>query len=277
MGSPLAIRPVAPAIGAEVDGVDLTGPLDGATVAALRRALLDHLVLFFHNQPLTATQQLDLARRFAPVMVPQMDARSDLPEGITLLDQLNADGYNSVRWHADATFLPEPPLGGILRCQQTPDRGGDTAWASMYAAYDALSPATQRYLDGLHAIHSNEILNESLNKLTHVIRRDVGVVRNVHPVVRVHPETGRKGLFVGVNFTLKIVELTDAESEAVLSFLYRHVDNPEFACTFHWEPDSVAIWDNRASQHRAPSDFATRRVMVRCIMQGDRPRGQTPV
>jgi taurine dioxygenase len=267
------VTPLTSAIGAEIEDVSLADPLDDSTVAAVRGALLDHLVLFFRDQDITPQQQLAFAERFAPVMLPMMDAKSDMPEGITLLDQVNADGYGSVRWHADATFLPEPPLGAILRAQQVAESGGDTSWASMYAAYDALSPAMQSFLDGLTAVHTNEILNESLKKLPQVVRRDAGVVRTVHPVVRVHPETGRKALYVGINFTLKIVELTEAESENLLSFLYEHVNAPEFRCTFHWERNSVAMWDNRASQHKAPSDFSTRRIMVRCMMQGDRPAG----
>jgi taurine dioxygenase len=131
----------------------------------------------------------------------------------------------------------------------------------------------QRFLDGLTAVHSNEILNESLKKLPNVIRRDTGVVRTQHPVVRVHPETGRKALYVGVNWTTRIVELTETESDTLLTFLYKHIDSPELRCTFHWEVGSVAIWDNRVTQHRAPADFNTRRVMVRCMMQGDRPFG----
>ena len=271
----LRVRPLNTTIGAEVEGVDLSADLDDATVGAVRQALLDHIVLFFRNQEITPEQQLAFTERFAPIMLPMMDAKSDLPVGITLLDQMNSDGYGSVRWHADATFLPEPPLGAVLRAQQVAESGGDTSGVSMYAAYEALSPAMQRFLDGLTAVHSNEVLNESLAKLPNVVRRDVGIVRNVHPVVRVHPETGRKALYVGVNFTTHIVELTDAESANLLSFLYHHVDSPEFRCTFQWEPNSIAMWDNRASQHRAPSDFNTRRIMVRCMMQGDRPVGVT--
>jgi taurine dioxygenase len=272
----IRVRPLMGAIGAEVEGVDMARPLDQAAVAAVRQALLDHIVLFFRDQDITPEQQLTFTEQFAPVMLPALDAKSDLPAGITLLDQMNADGYGSVRWHADSTFLPEPPMGAVLRAQQVAESGGDTAWASMYAAYEALSPALRGFLDGLTAVHSNEILNASLAKLPQVVRRDNGVVRTVHPVVRVHPETGRRALYVGINFTVRIVELTEAESANLLSFLYHHVDAPEFRCTFHWEPNSVAMWDNRASQHRAPSDFNTRRIMVRCMMQGDRPVGVAP-
>ena len=269
----MKVKPLDAALGAEIEDIELGQPLDADSVGALRRALLDHIVLFFRDQDITPEQQLRFTEHFAPVMLPALDAKSDMPAGITLLDQVNSDGYGSVRWHADSTFLAEPPLGAVLRAQQVAVSGGDTSWVSMYAAYDALSPTLQRFLDGLTAVHSNEILNASLAKLPQVVRRDNGVVRNVHPVVRVHPETGRKALYVGVNFTVKIVELTDAESANLLSFLYQHVDSPEFRCTFHWEPNSVAMWDNRASQHRAPSDFNTRRIMVRCMMQGDRPVG----
>jgi alpha-ketoglutarate-dependent taurine dioxygenase len=271
--STITVTPVSPVIGAEIGGVDLGAALDDATVALIRRALLDHLVIFFRDQDITPEQQLAFAARFAPVMVPALDAKSDMPVGITLLDQTGPEGYNSVRWHSDSTFLEEPPLGAVLRGMQVPATGGDTSWTSMYAAYESLSPAMQGFLDGLHAVHSNQVLNASLNLLPQVVRRDQSVHESLHPVVRVHPETGRKALYVGINFVLRIAELSAKESDLLLGFLYEHVGAPDNTCSFHWEPNSVAMWDNRSSQHRAPTDYSTRRIMVRCLLQGDRPTG----
>jgi taurine dioxygenase len=185
-------------------------------------------------------------------------------------------GQYTERWHTDSTFLPEPPFGAILRAVQLPSTGGDTCWASMYAAYEGLSPAMQTFLDGLTAEHSTAIIDAALAQLGTVVRRDSGFAPSIHPVVRVHPETGRKSLFVNGNFTTRIMELSERESAVLLSFLFEHVNSPEYHVRFHWEPNSVAIWDNRATQHCAIPDYHERRVMCRCMMRGDRPVGPSP-
>jgi len=269
----ITVRPVTAAIGAEVIGVDLTVDLEDATVERLRRALLDHLVLFFRDQPMTPAQQLRFAERFAPVMLPIIDTQSTEQPGVTVLDQTAPRGQYTERWHADSTFLPAPPMGAVLRAVQVPSIGGDTCWASMYAAYEALSPPMQSLVDGLHAYHSTEILDAALAKLGNVVRRDAPAEPMVHPVVRVHPETGRKAIFVNGNFTTRIVELPPDESRAVLAVLYAKLDAPDVQVRWRWAPASVAIWDNRATQHCAIPDYTERRVMHRCMMQGSTPRG----
>jgi taurine dioxygenase len=270
----LEFRRLTKAIGAEVSGVDLSTDLSPGTVAELRRALLDHLVLFFRDQPLLGPpEQLRFAERFSPILLPLIDSGGNDHPGITVLDQVNPKGQYTERWHCDSTFLPEPPLGAVLQAQQLPSVGGDTCWASMYAAFEALSPSLQHFLEGLTAVNSTEILDASLAKLPNVVRRDAPGSATVHPMVRVHPETGRKLLFVNGNFTTRIVELSEDESRNLLDFLFRHINSPEFHVRFHWEMGSVAFWDNRATQHCAIADYTERRVMQRCMVQGDRPVG----
>jgi taurine dioxygenase len=269
----ITIRPLTAAIGAEVAGVDLTTELDDETADRLRNALLDHLVLFFRDQPMTPVQQLRFAEQFAPVMLPLIDTISTEQPGVTVLDQTAPKGQYTERWHADSTFLPAPPMGAVLRAVQVPSIGGDTCWASMYAAYEALSPAVQLFIDGLHAYHSTAIIDAALAKLGNVVRRDAGAAPVVHPVVRVHPETGRKAVFVNGNFTTGIVELSADESRTVLAMLYERMNAPDVQVRWRWAPASVAIWDNRATQHCAIPDYTERRIMHRCMMVGSTPVG----
>jgi len=267
----MRIRPLTSCIGAEVSGVDLGADLDDGTVASLRQGLLDHLVLFFRDQDISPVEQLRFAERFAPVMLPLIDTAATDQPGVTVLDTASPKGQYTEYWHTDSTFLPAPPLGAVLRAVKLPSHGGDTCWASMYAAFDALSPAMQRFLEGLTAVHSMEILDAAMNALGGVVRRDGNIEPSTHPVVRVHPETGRKLLFVNRNFTTRIVELSPAESRTLLDALFAHINTPGFHVRFRWETNSVAFWDNRSTQHCAIPDYNERRVMNRCMMQGDRP------
>jgi taurine dioxygenase len=269
----VTIRPVTPTIGADVEGLDLREELDPGAVSLLRQALLDHLVLFFRDQPMTPAEQLRFAEYFAPVMLPLIDTLSTEQPGVTVLDQVAPKGQYTERWHTDSTFLAEPPMAAVLRAVQVPRAGGDTCWASMYAVYDSLSPPLQAHLDGLTAYHSTEILDAALAKLGNVVRRDTPAPPEAHPVVRVHPETGRKALFVNQNFTTRVVELTRTESDSLLSELFARINAPDFWVRFRWEPGSVALWDERSTQHCAIADYQERRVMHRCMMKGDRPVG----
>jgi taurine dioxygenase len=246
-----------------------------ATVAWIRDALLEHLVLFFRDQDITPADQLAFAERFGPVMLPLIDTASTEAPGVTVLDQVAPKGHGTDRWHSDSTFAAEPPLGAILRAVELPGLGGDTCFASMYAAYEALSPALRDLLDGLTAVHSTAIVNELIKGLPGVVHREAPNERTVHPVVRVHPETGRRLLFVNGNFTTRIVELNDAESRALLELLFAHVTSPDFQCRFRWTPHAMAFWDNRAVQHFAVPDYSERRLMHRVMIAGDRPIGTT--
>jgi taurine dioxygenase len=277
----LLVRPLTAAIGAEVEGVDLGQPLDDATFEQIHDALLEHLVLFFRDQDITPEAQLAFGERFGPVVHSVAQRETDLVSGVNVLDQIRPRNQGNDTWHSDHMFTPEPPMGTVLRALQIPEVGGDTCFASMYAAYDALSPAMRTMLDGLYAWNSPERIVARV--------KDLGIYRNdlaremappvLQPVVRVHPETGRKSLFVCENFTTRIENLTELESDALLRMLFEHAKSPHFQCRFRWEPNAVALWDNRCTQHCAVPDYDVRRVMHRTMIGGDAaygPQGPAP-
>jgi taurine dioxygenase len=269
-----SLRPLTPTVGAEVVGVDLGGELGAETVAWLRQALLDHLVLFFHDQVLTPDDHLRLARAFGEIELPAFrTAGMERPE-ILVLDTDAPKGQGTDRWHADATQRAAPPMGSILRAVQLPESGGDTCFASMYAAYDSLSAPMQAFVDGLTAVHTDAMIAAwTAERAGVTVDRVTGAAESVHPVVRVHPETGRKLLNVNGNWTSRIVELGEAESRAVLDVLFAAVRSPDVQCRFRWTENAVAFWDNRAVQHYAVADYTERRVMQRITIAGDRPVG----
>lgn len=269
-----AVRPLSPAIGAEIEGIDLRS-LDDVSVAVVRRALIEHLVVFFRDQDISAGEQVAFAAHFGRVMPPVISKAVPGPDpAITVIDETEPKGrLSNNRFHADTTYLPQPPLGTVLRAVQLPSIGGDTCWASMYAAYDALSSSLQRLLDGLTAVHSTEKTDRIQRRRSDLVRREDLRVPVTHPVVRVHPESGRKALYVNRLFTGSIAELSERESDTLLGLLFSHVLDPEFQVRFHWEPGCVAFWDNRATQHCAVPDYHERRVMWRCLLSGDRPVG----
>ncbi len=270
--SNIEIRPLTAAIGGQVHGVDLREELSDVDVKILRQGLLDHLVLFFRDQHITDEQQLAFALRFGPMHVsPLQTVHQDAPE-IVVLNQVYPRGEGADEWHSDNTFLADPPMGSILRAVQLPDVGGDTCFASMYAAYEGLSPAMQSFVDGLRAVH------DITNPLKKAIRDghstlDLAEMQQKcppveHNVVVTHPETGRKALFVNRNSTTHIVGLTEREQEVLLPFLFDHVRAPEYQCRFHWEEGSIAFWDNRSVQHYAVADYHERRIMHRATIAG---------
>ena len=270
----LDIRPLTPTIGAEIFGVDLCGELDACTVLALRQALLDHCVIFFRDQALTAEQHVRFARYFGEVKIPVFDNKSSEVPGFTVIDQSQPKGSGTDVWHADSTFMDEPPLGAILRAERIPECGGDTLWANMYAAYDALDDVLRMRLDAMQAEHSMAKVMALVSKLDNAYSREQDIApQAIHPVVRVHPETGRKLLNVSSNWVDRMVGLPHDESEELLRFLYEHVKSPEFHCRFRWRRDSVAFWDNRCTQHYVVPDYRERRVMHRVMLAGDRPVG----
>ncbi len=268
----LSIRNLSRHIGAQVEGVDLSTPLDDATFRAIRELLLERHVIFFRDQPLEPQQLMDLARRFGALDVHAFGRHlPGLPE-VGVIDQTEPEGDGANRWHTDSTFMPRPPFGAVLRAVRLPSIGGDTSWASTVAAYERLSPALQRALDGLTATH------DITGPLVRAARggHSVGSVEEVraqwppisHPVVCRHPETGRKLLYVNSNFTTRINEVTEAESEALLRFLFEWIKAPELQVRFRWEPGSLALWDNRCTQHYAAADYDERRIMHRVTIAG---------
>jgi len=267
------VTPVAGALGAEVSGVDL-GELDDATFAEIHSAWLEHQVLFFRDQDLTPDQHKAFGSRLGSLHVhPFISSRKEEghPE-IVVLESDEKRPFVAAGWHTDVTFIECPPMASILRGVEVPDWGGDTIWASMYATHDALSSTMQGLLSQLSAVHdtSKTFSRGGYPSEKHV--EDAEMPKALHPVVRTHPETGRKALFVNPAFTAKIKGMRPDESDALLGFLYQHIAQPEFSCRFHWEKNSVALWDNRCTQHRAVADnLKAHRRMERVTVNGDRP------
>jgi len=278
-GQRIVVAPVSGVLGAEVGGVDLASDLDDAAVAEIRQAFLAHHVLFFHDQELTPDQLMRFGRRFGELdthpFVEGMDSRPEVIEIVTEPeDAVNFGGG----WHTDVTFLDEPDLGSILYAVDVPPSGGDTLFADQHAAYDALSDTMKGLIGGLVGLHSagpqyspGGYSTRSRSMRTKNADRADSVVR--HPVVRTHPETGRKGLYVNRAFTTRIEGLRRDESEALLGYLLDHATREQFTCRFRWRAGSVAMWDNRSVQHFALYDYrGQRRRMYRITLRGDRPR-----
>jgi len=276
MPAEISIKPTTASIGADVRGIDLSQALSTDTVRVLRTALNDHLVLFFREQPmLSVDEHVRFGRYFGEIDLPLFRTKSSERPEVLVLDQVAPKGEGADSWHADNTYMQTPPMGSILQARLLPEFGGDTCFSSMVAAYDALSPAMQRFLDGLTATHS---LEQMVERTKHVagtrLRDSLSAWPPVsHPVVRIHPESGRKMLNVNANWTQSIDGLTHEESSMLLSFLFAHVKSPEFQVRLHWNEGDVAFWDNRAVQHYAVADYTSHRVMQRVTITGDRPVG----
>lgn len=274
----MKLKPMGPAIGAIVEDIDLTRPLCDDDHAALHAALLQHQVLFFENQPVTPRQQRDLAARFGDLHIhPVYPQHPEVPE-IILLDTSRDNPPDNDNWHTDVTFIETPPMGAVLSAQLLPASGGDTLWASGIAAYEALSEPFRRMLDPLSAEHDFlqsfpawRFARTPAERVRWEAARDKHPPV-VHPVIRTHPESGRRGLFVSEGFTSRIVELDKKESDAVLAHLRVHVAKPEFTVRWRWKRHDLAFWDNRLTQHYASADYLPqRRVMHRATILGDKP------
>ena len=274
----LSVRRISGALGAVVSGVDLGADLSAETIAEIRRALVEHHVLFFRDQNLTPEQQIAFGKRFGELDThPFVLANPEYPELIDVITEPD-DVFNfGGGWHTDVTFLSEPDLGSILYAVEVPEAGGDTLFANQHAAYDALSDTMKELLDPLSAYHSAgpQYAEGALSTQTKAIKTTNPEQASEivsHPVVRTHPESGRKGLYVNGAFTVGIAGLHKDESRALLRFLLGHAVKERFTCRFSWEPGSLAMWDNRSVQHYALHDFAgQRRHMRRITIKGDRP------
>jgi taurine dioxygenase len=264
---------LAGALGADVHGIDLSRALAADAVADIRAGLLEHQVLFFREQPiLTVEQHRALCRNFGELEVAPFQ-RDTADPTLLVLDQMEGRGSQAANFHADNTFRPHPPMGAILQAHVVPeDGGGDTCFASMYAAYEGLSSRMQAYLDGLEAWHSLAQMAARLAShglQTSLTMADWPPIK--HPVIALHPETRRKLLNVNYNWTTDIDGLPAAESRTVLDFLYAHIRSPEYQVRMHWQPGDVAFWDNRVTQHYAVPDYRGRRLMQRIAIAGDAP------
>ncbi len=274
--SAFSLHPVGPSLGAEVAGLDLASPLAEPDMAALKAAFAEHGVLFFRDQVLTPEQQVAFAESWGKVVInrffTQVEGHPQVAEVRKEPDQTTNVGGG---WHTDHSYDEEPALGSILYARELPESGGDTLFAGMSAAYDALSPGFQETLRGLRAVHSSR----------HVFGPDAGLPDDmlsrfgnaematqdaVHPVVITHPLSGRKSLYVNPGFTLRIDGWSHEESKPLLDYLYNHASQPEFVCRFQWKPGSLAFWDNRATWHYALNDYhGQRRLMHRITLDGE--------
>lgn len=275
----IQVEPVAGSLGAVISGVDLTYELAPEQVAAIRQAWLDHLVIFFHDQKLTPAQFLRFGRYFGTVIeYPFVKGLENFPEIIPVVklehERVNFGGI----WHSDTTYLEIPPMASMLIAREVPAVGGDTLFANMYQAYNALSPCMQRLLDGLVGLNSSakaDVSKTREDRMKDGARADAQKeYRAAHPAVRVHPETGRKALYVNIAHTAEFEGMTAEESAPLLQYLFQHQIRPEFTCRFRWRPGSIAFWDNRCVQHNPVNDYhGYRRVMHRITLAGDKPVG----
>ena len=270
------ITRVGGVIGAEIRGVDLAGELPEQTVAAIRRALLDHLVLFFRGQTLTATQYRAFAARIGtPMAYPFVAGIEGFPEITPVLKRPDQTINFGGVWHSDTTYLPEPPMATLLLAQELPAYGGDTEFANQYLAFETLSDGMKSVLSGLRGVARSDKAEASRTREDRGKKPGTGgeVLIAEHPVVRTHPETGRKALYVNIAHTARFADMTEEESLPLLRFLWRHQTRPEFTCRFSWTAGALALWDNRCAQHQAINDYqGQRRLMHRITLAGDIPR-----
>ena len=267
----IRVRRMSPALGAEISGIDLRRPLGNQTFQELHDALVDNQVIFFRDQDITMEEHKQFGRRFGPLHVHPVVPG---PEGHPEILELHSDEkvqYSASAWHSDVSFEKTPNLGSMLIARVMPEAGGDTEFASMHAAYEGLSDKWRHFLSDLEAEHASE----------HVFGRPKNEndyrPKCVHPVLRTHPVSGRTGIFVNNVFTTKIIGMKPKESSAVLEFLYRHIETPEFHVRFKWEVNSIAFWDNRSTQHRAIADyFPQTRTMQRVTIMSDDVPHYTP-
>jgi taurine dioxygenase len=272
------VQPIAGALGAEISGLDVSQNLDDTVISEIRQALLDYGVIFFRNQSIDAQQHKAFTRRFGDIFIhPNYNGVSPDPE---ILDIRREPGDKKIvgeDWHADTTMTAEPPMGAILYAIEVPPYGGDTLFANQALAYEALSDGLKQTLDGLRAIHTDRMVagpraGMNAHRSTKV-REDADwrETISIHPVVRTHPETGRKMLFVNRSYTVGFEGWTEAESKPLLEYLLEHGHRPEFTCRFRWQNGSIAFWDNRATKHLAVHDAGPfRRIMRRTQICGDK-------
>ena len=275
----ITVAPIAGALGAEIGGVDISRPIDDATFAEVRRAWNENLVIFFRGQTLDDDALTAFGRRFAPLFRhPNLLTEGPYPDIVRIRRMPGDKKIVGEDWHADTTCMTEPPSGAVLYGVDTPPYGGDTLFANQYLAYETLSDGMKRMLEKMTAVHSDITVagpQAARNQYrTTKVREDAEWREHVaeHPVVRTHPETGRKGLFINRSYTQRFSGMTAEESKPLLEFLWSHATRPELTCRFRWENGSVTVWDNRCVMHIAVNDvWEFPRIMHRVQMCGDRP------
>ena len=275
----MEVQPLGGALGAVIGGIDVRDPSE-SDIAKIREALLEHEVVVFRETGLDDAGHLAFAGRFGnPSVFPLSRVMGETEPSFQTITDGPDSPPSTDYWHTDVTWTAEPPTAAFLRATVAPDRGGDTMWGSMTAAYDALSPQMRRFCDGLTVRHDNEsFIRGMVRKLGAEAAAPIGAKLRegyppvVHPLVRTHPETGRRALLWGGGFMRGVVELASSESEALLRFLKRHIDQPIFHARWRWTEGDLAIWDERSTVHRGLSDhFPRAREVRRCVIDGDRP------
>ena len=268
----LEVKPIAGALGAEIHGVDLSRELDAATVAEIRRIWLRYNVVFFRGQNLTSAQYMDFARRLGkPVEYPFVKGMEGFPE-LTAVVKLEHEKVNfGGVWHADTTYLPNPPMATMLLAREIPPCGGDTLFANQYLAYETLSATLRGVVDELVAVNTSSLADVSKTREDRIASDGRVEAKkeyvSEHPAVLVHPETGRRALYVNIAHTARFCGMTEAESKPILDYLFQHQVRPEFTCRFVWQVGSIAFWDNRCTQHNPVNDYhGYKRVMHRITL-----------
>jgi len=271
----IEVKPIAGALGAEIVGIDMARDLEADVVAEVRHAFLEHLVIFLRGQKATPQQQVAFAKKFGePIEYPQLKGLPEAPM-ITPVVKLEHERNNfGGLWHSDTTYLAVPPMGSMLLALEVPPYGGDTMFANQYLAYESLSDGLKTTLDGL--VGGSSSAKADVSRTREDILKQAGSnatpkqLEAEHPIVRVHPETGRKALYTSDAHTARIKGWTEAESLPLLRFLWQHQTKPEFTCRFRWEPGSLAFWDNRCAMHNPINDYhGFRRVMHRVTLAGE--------
>lgn len=277
-GADLDIRPLAGACGAEVFGVNGAAPLANDVSAALKAAWLEHQVIVLRDQDLSPAGLVALARNFgAPNIYPFVKGFDEQPEVIRIVKEPHDESTFGERWHSDTTYTPNPPIATMLYGVEIPDYGGDTAFASAQLAYERLSPAFQDMLGDLRAVNNASVpggrASGRLKFSTMAITdQDEGLLEAIHPLVRTHPDTGKKSIYVNSIHTKRIDGWTEAESKPLLDYLFDHITRPEHTCRVDWEKGTVTLWDNRAVQHTAINDYqGLRREAWRVTIEGKPP------
>ncbi len=273
----MTVTRIAGALGAQISGVNLAGPLTDELIGRIRQVFLDHLVIFFRDQKLDSGQFMRFAQAMGEAIeYPFVKGLPDFPKIIEVKKLEHERSNFGGVWHSDTTYLEQPPMGSMLLAHEVPPFGGDTLFANQYLAYESLSPTLRGFLDGLKGISSSAKADVSKTREDRIASDGKTSARSdyqaVHPIVRTHPETGRKALYLNVAHTTGIEGMPDVESAPLLRFLFEHQVKPEFTCRFSWQPGSLAFWDNRCAMHNPVNDYhGFRRVMHRITLQGDRP------
>lgn len=270
------VEPIGPTIGAKIRGLDLSKIIDKETLELLENAVVEHKIIYIRDQTINTAQQVAFGKMFGDLEVHPFRPEGTIPEIMVLDNHKDNPVLSTDVWHSDTTFRECPTKYSILRCLKIPETGGDTLWADMCAAYDGLSDAIKNMIDKLFAVHDfknfRALYSNSENDREKIFKMEKLYPNPTHPIVRTHPVTGRKAIYVNSQFTLGIVGMKDKESSALLELLYQQAQIPEYQFRLRWKPGTLAIWDNRSTQHYAANDyFPKRRHMERVAVIGDKP------